>query len=56
VPGALHVVGEQMVTDTVIVENLGDVLSVGDERPRPKDRSPDTAVYGFDASLSKVCT
>ena len=39
VPGALHFVGKQMVADTVMVKNLGDVFSVGDERLRPEDRS-----------------
>ena len=39
VPGALHIVGKQMVTDMMIVKNLGDVFSVGDERLRSKDKS-----------------
>jgi len=38
-PGALHVVGKQMVADTVILKNLVDVFSVGDERLRSKDSS-----------------
>jgi len=31
VSGALHVVGKQTVTDTVIVKHFGDAFSVGDE-------------------------
>jgi len=39
VPSALLVAGKQMVADTVMVKNLGDVFSIGEERLRSKDRS-----------------